>query len=335
VRAPVCQYDFTDADLRGHGCALATGTWLAREATDGDAVRGDLTAYASKLRELAGMSLETFRARGTTMTELERAYEAAPGFDGRVAPKMRLMRGVDIRETLLPLLRSPRTYASIAVNYGAVQDAGKGIGSFRGGHNVAITDPDNGKVAVIDPLRRSIIRWDIDLLVKAMETFGSKPWLNGRGEAGVVEYAPTILEYRTQQLDEARAALALARSSLERVAVQLRDQKAQTALAIEERDSARRELAASVAKLAELQQWSQALAERHHAQTAELTEARSDIDTAGHLVDALNNELVAAKAALKACQEAPTPDCLPALKAARDAAAGELEAMAQRWRDEG
>jgi len=301
VRAPVCQYDFTDADLRGHGCALATGTWLAREATEGEATANlTTTAYARKLRELAGMSLEAFRARGTTMTELERAYEAAPGFEGRAAPKMRLMRGVDIREVLIPLLRAPRTYASIAVNYGVIQDAGKGIGSFRGGHNVAITDPDNGKVAVIDPLRRSVIRWDIDLLVKAMETFGTKPWLNGRGEAGVVEYAPTILEQRTQALEEARASLSLARSSLERVAVQLRDQKAQTSLAIEERDSARK--AAALA-----------------------TEA----------ADALGSELVAAKAALKACQEQPTPDCLPALKAARDAAAGELEAMAQRWRAEG
>jgi hypothetical protein len=301
MRNPVCQYDFTDADLRGHGCAIASDTWLAREATEGDATKGtSLTAYATKLRELAGMSLETFRARGTTMTELERAYEAAPGFAGRVAPQMRLMRGVNIRDTLLPILKANRTWASVAVNYGVIQDAGKGIGSFRGGHNVVIAEPSSTAVRVVDPLRRTLVTWPIDLLVKAMETFGSNPWLNGRGEAGVVEYAMTTLELRTKQRDDALDALANCRSSVESLAIRLRDQKAQTALAIEERDSARK--AAQVAVTA---------------------------------ADAVTAELVAAEAALKACREQPTPDCLPALKAARDNAAAELEAIAQKWRDEG
>jgi hypothetical protein len=300
MRNPVCQYDFGDADLRGHGCAIASGTWLAREATEGDATNGTtLTAYAHKLRELA-VPLETFRARGTTMSELERAYEAAPGFAGRVGPQMRLMRGVNIRDTLLPILKANRTWASVAVNYGVIQDAGKGIGSFRGGHNVVIAEPSASAVRVVDPLRRAIVTWPIDLLVKAMETFGSNPWMNGRGEAGVVEYAMTTLELRTQQRDEALAALQKSEARVDALLTQLRDQKAQTRLAIEERDSARK--AAQVAVTA---------------------------------AEAVTAELVATEAALKACREQPTPDCLPALKAARDAAAAELEAMAQTWRDEG
>jgi hypothetical protein len=292
MRNPVCQYDFGDADLRGHGCAIASGTWLAREATEGDATNGTtLTAYAHKLRELA-VPLADFKLRGTTMLELEKGYEAAPGFAGRIGPQMRLMRGVNIRDTLLPLLKADRTWASVAVNYGVIQDAGKGIGSFRGGHNVVIAEPSSTAFRVVDPLRRAIVTWPIDLLVKAMETFGGNPWLNGRGEAGVVEYAPTILEYRTKQLAEARDALSTCRSSVESLVIRLRDQKAQTALAVEERDSARQ------------------------------------------AVDRLTEDLLVTDAALKACKEQPTPDCLPALKAARDAAAAELEAMAQKWRDE-
>jgi hypothetical protein len=301
MRNPVCQYDFTDADLRAHGCAIASGTWLAREATEGDATAGmSLTLYAQKLRELA-VPLADFKLRGTTMLELEKGYEAAPGFAGRVVPQMRMMRGVNVRDTLLPLLKADRTWASVAVLYAVVQDAGKGIGSFRGGHNVVISQPESGRVRVVDPLRRAIVTWPIDLLVRAMERFGDKSesggpdnsWGNGRGEAGVVEYAPTILEYRTQQLAEAREALSTCRSSVESLMIQLRDQKVQTRLAIEERDAARK-----AEKMA-------------------------------------FDELKATEAALKACQEAPTPDCLPALKAARDAAAAELEAMAQKWRDEG
>jgi hypothetical protein len=58
-----------------------------------------------------------------------------------------------------------------------------------------------------------------------------------------------------------------------------------------------------------------------------LTDARADVDDLSH-------QLAVAQEALAACEAAVHPDCTDALKAARDAAAGELEAMAQRWRDE-
>jgi hypothetical protein len=122
--------------------------------------------------------------------------------------------------------------------------------------------------------------------------------------------------------------LASAEKVIARRTSMLEAQRAQTELYKDERDEARRELAASVSKLAELQKWSQDLAERHHAQTAELTEAKSDLATAGQLVDTLNADLAE-------CRASTPTDCTDALKAARDAAAGELEAMAQRWRDEG
>lgn len=205
MRKPVCQYDFRDADLRSHGCTLASLAYAAREMTDG-AAWIDPEHFAGRLQKLSDVSLATFRERGTTLTEGKRAYEAAPGFEGRVAPRLALQRGIDVREQLLPMLREDHI-AVVAVNYGRVQDGGKGVGSFRGGHAVTIGEPDGTHVTVADPLRRELVRWRISLLVEAMETFGKKPWGNGRGEAAVPLPSPTFLERAIAQRDRARAML--------------------------------------------------------------------------------------------------------------------------------
>jgi hypothetical protein len=96
---------------------------------------------------------------------------------------------------------------------------------------------------------------------------------------------------------EAAAALTGTEALLAKRTEQRDEAKAMTALVTEERDTARRELVASVAKLAELQTWSQDLAERFHAQTAELTESKSDLATAGQLVDTLNARIAELEAA--------------------------------------
>lgn len=208
MNPPVCQRDFQDADLRGHGCTLASLAYLAGEMTDGRAWR-DPETYVARLRVLSGVPLATFRERGTTITEAKTAYEQAPGFDGRVAPTLRLFRGAKVREQMLPALTGGRL-AIVAVNYGVVQDAGKGIGSFRGAHAVVVGPREGDSVPVADPLRRSVVRWKVDLLVHAMETFGKRPWGDGRGEAAVAEPSPTLLEVRTRERDRARRDLAAA-----------------------------------------------------------------------------------------------------------------------------
>jgi len=211
MRRPVCQYGFLDADLRGHGCTIASGTYAAREMTDGEAW-SDAEAFADGLRQ-ASVPLATFRRRGTTLTELRTGYQSLT-FPGRVAPRMALQRGIDVRAELLPMLRDGHL-AVVAVNYGVIQDAGKGIGSFRGGHAATIGEPEDSHVTVADPLRRELVRWRISLLVQAMESFGSKPWLNGRGEAVVPLPSPTLLEQATERLAKAKAALALSRRDLD------------------------------------------------------------------------------------------------------------------------
>lgn len=208
MNPPVCQRDFQDADLRGHGCTLASLAYLAGEMTDGKAWR-DPETYVARLRVLSGVPIATFRDRGTTLTEGRDAYLKAPGFDGRQAPRMRLMRGVKVREELLPALGGGRL-AIVAAKYGVIQDAGKGVGSFRDGHAVVVGPRDGDTVPVADPLRRSITRWKVDLLVRAMETFGKRPWGDGRGEAAIAYPSATLLEVRTIERDKARRELAIA-----------------------------------------------------------------------------------------------------------------------------
>jgi hypothetical protein len=205
----VCQYAFLNADLRAHGCLIASGTYAAREVSDG-AAWVDAEAFAAQLRK-ASVPIAPFRERGTTLPELKVGYEQSPGFEGRVKPRLALQRGIDVRAQLLPMLQAGRL-AIVAVNYGEIQDAGKGVGSFRGGHGVVIGEPDGSHVTVADPLRRELVRWRIDLLVRAMESFGKRPWLNGRGEAAVPLPSPTFLEQRTQQRNAARKERDAARS---------------------------------------------------------------------------------------------------------------------------
>ena len=275
MRPPVCQYDFKVADLRGHGCTLASLAWLAREATDSTAW-DDAEAYAARLQKLSGVTLALFRKRGTTITEAKVAYEAAPGFDGRVAPALRLFRGGSVRGDLLPELQDGK-WAICAVNYGVVQDANRGVGAFRGGHAIVAGKPANGKVTVADPLRRELVSWPIDLLVKAMETFGTRPWGNGRGEFGVAGPSPTILEFRTQQRDAAR------RLNI-RLDIDLAAQKAQVGLVLEERNNARRAWAAS---------------------DADLTAAQAQ-------VAALDNALTRAQVRILELEATTAPDCMTA-----------------------
>ena len=207
MNPPVCQRLFHDADLRAHGCTLASLTYIAGEVTDGKAWV-DAEGFAARLRNLSGVAVADFRERGTTITEAQAAYQALR-FDGRVPPVLRLFRGAKVREELLPALTGGRL-ALVAVNYGAIQDAGQGVGSFRGGHACVIGAPIGDSVPVADPLRQKVVTWKVDLLVKAMETFGKRPWGNGRGEAAVAEPVPTQIEVVTKQRDKARRDLALA-----------------------------------------------------------------------------------------------------------------------------
>lgn len=246
MKPPYRQSASLDASLRAHACTLFSTLYLQREESGGDvspSPQAAIDEHVRKLRDDAGVTMADFLRRGTTITEADRAYESQP-FPGRLPPLMRLMHGVDVREALLPILKEGHL-ALVAVNYGVAQDANKGVGSFRGGHAIVVGEPENGMVTVADPLRSTLVKWPLALLVKAMETFGERPWGNGRGEAGVAYPSPT---YKAAY-EKAQAAIAAGDVQLQRMARRLTEQKAQTALATDERDQARRELASAAEAL--------------------------------------------------------------------------------------
>jgi len=183
--------------------------WLRRWASGGDEAPVSQVAIDRavwKLQRASGATIAQFGDRGTNLDEAEQAYEAER-FAGRTKPVMRKYHGGNVRTDLLPALRDGRV-ALCAVSYGVAQDAGMAVGTFRGGHAIVVGDPDRDTVGVVDPLRQQTVRWSIALLVKAMERFGKRPWLNGRGEFGVVTKSPTFLALARTQRDEARELLA-------------------------------------------------------------------------------------------------------------------------------
>jgi hypothetical protein len=250
MKPPYRQSASLDPTLRAHGCTLFSTLYLQREESGGDIspdTQPAIDEHVRKLRDDAGVSMAQFLARGTTITEADRAYEAQP-FPDRLPPLMRLMHGVNVRDELLPILKEGHL-ALIAVNYGVVQDAGKGVGTFRGGHACVAGEPENGMVTVADPLRSVLVKWPIDLLVKAMETFGDKPWGNGRGEAGVAYPSPTYKAAYTA----AAADLKAAKATLNRKAEAIASLNGQVTLHKDERDQARRELTTAQARILELE----------------------------------------------------------------------------------
>lgn len=270
MKPPVCQYDFADPDLRSHGCTIASSTYLARMASAGDAAK-DADWYAARLRELSGTSLADFRKRGTTLDEAETAFERAPGFDGRAAPAMRKYHGGSIRDDLIPAITKDRTWALVCVNYGALQDAGKGVGAFRGGHAVVAGEPSNGAVTIADPLRRQLVNWPVGLLEHAAETFGDRPWLNGRGEFGIVGYALTWQE----QVQALKGTVADLRSTITQRERSVSQLSTQTKTLTAGNASLSADLATAKARIAELEGTPSACVDQVNAERARVLDALS------------------------------------------------------------
>lgn len=220
--APICQRKSLDADLRKHGCAIATVLWLRLWASDGKAPSSQsiIDADLRDLRRSAGMTTAQFRDRGTTLTEAVRAFRAA-SFPGRTAPAIRSLNGGSVKGDLLPALAAGKA-AWVAIKYAVIQDAGKGIGTYRGGHAVAVLAGSwPSTVTLIDPLRTGTIQLPIIVLAEAMGKFGSKPWGPGRGAFAIVSKSPTLLAVARQQRDKARAERDAARAERDNAYIEI------------------------------------------------------------------------------------------------------------------
>lgn len=181
----ICQSDYTDAQLRSHGCGAASVDNALMAASDGGWRPTDPTASARIRVARSGATPARFRARGLTSTEVYQSLAAVTASDVRMDVPLKRYRGGDVR-TMLAKRAEVGGVLVIAVRYGVIQDAGHGVGRFRLGHWVDVLDQDGDRVVIADPLRRQTTRWPVSVLVDAAESFGTRPWGDGRGEAILV-----------------------------------------------------------------------------------------------------------------------------------------------------
>lgn len=183
MRPPVCQRLFKDDDLRRHGCVIASLAWIRREAGRDGTSEPRMRRYRAE-----AVGLGDFRKRGTLVKEAAKAA-ALPYPGDRVPPLVRVIIGGSFERDIAPDL-AKGAWVLAWVDYAIVQDAGKGVGSFRGGHGVVYARDDGATIVVIDPLRKQVTRWPRELAIKAVERFGSKKRINALS----IRYSPTHVE---------------------------------------------------------------------------------------------------------------------------------------------
>lgn len=190
------QSDSTSAALRKRGCGAYACIIALHEASDGDwDAKGKAGTTSALVRvERSGITDAEFKVRGLTSDEVKASLVAIAATDYRMDVPVKAYHGGKVA-AMLDKAEEVGGVLIVAVNYAVVQDAGKGVGSFRGMHwVVAFGRRPGGKATIADPLRRQTVEWDEGLLVRAAERFGDRPgtaddnhWGDGRGE-GVVVY---------------------------------------------------------------------------------------------------------------------------------------------------
>lgn len=177
----------TSKALRKRGCgayscvnalvAASAGRWDPKPVTHA-------TTSANARVRLSGIG-KAFAKRGLRPAEVFASMQAIVATDVRMDVPVQHRSGVDV-SVLLEQVERIKGVAIVAVDYSVIQAAGKGVTSFHGMHWVTVLGVAGGDVIVADPLRRQTVRWSTSLLTRAMERFGTRPWLFGRGEAIVV-----------------------------------------------------------------------------------------------------------------------------------------------------
>ena len=204
----VCsQLASTSKALRQRGCGPYAMVAALREASGyrwspTPAAHGTASASARVRRSGIGSA---FDRRGLRPSEVFASMRAIVATDVRMDVPVQHRSGVRVSD-MLEQLRRIGGVAIVAVDYRIVQAAGLGVTRFQGFHWVTVLGEDGTDVIVADPLRRQTTRWPTSVLTKAMERFGTRPWLFGRGEAIVVWPWRTWRQGYAAKAAEARAA---------------------------------------------------------------------------------------------------------------------------------
>lgn len=227
-----CQQDASTKRIRAHGCGPVSGINALVWASGGDWQPDDLTDSAEYRIEKSGASDAEYERRGLTSDELFRSMVAVTASDERMDLPVQQRSGARLREVFEDM-NATESGILIAVHYGVVQDAGKGVTSYRGFHWVyaldhRASDDTNG---IADPLRRQVVRWPAKVLIEAAGRFGDKrpaaadeSWPAGQGELIQVWRWPTWRagyasmagkrDAAVEQRDFARRALAVSQAAL-------------------------------------------------------------------------------------------------------------------------
>lgn len=181
-----CQLLFTTKALRRRGCGAAASLQALHAQSEGGwRAKGKAGTTSARIRVTRSGIGREFAKRGLRPAEVFASMQAIVATDVRMDVPVQHRSGVRV-DDLLAQLRRIGGVAIVAVDYSVVQDAGRGVTSFQGMHWVTVLGEDGAEVIVADPLRRQTTHWPTSLLRHAMERFGKRPWLGGRGEAIVV-----------------------------------------------------------------------------------------------------------------------------------------------------
>lgn len=208
------QSDSTDAGLRKRGCGPYACLNALEDVSDRDwRAKGRAGTTSALVRvDRSGITDAEFAVRGLTSDEVRASLAAIAATDYRMGVPVKGYHGGRVTE-MLDKAESVGGVLVIAVHYGYVQDAGEGVGSFRGMHWVVAKRRRPGVVTVADSIRRQTVEWEESLLVRAAEHFGDRPgtahdnhWGDGRGEGIVLGPWRTWRQGYASKAAEARAA---------------------------------------------------------------------------------------------------------------------------------
>lgn len=208
------QSDSTSAALRKRGCGAYACCNGLEDMSGGDwRAKGKAGTTSALIRvERSGITDAEFRVRGLTSDEVKASLVAVAATDYRMDVAVKGYHGGKVA-AMLDKAESIGGVLLVAVHYGYVQDAGKGVGSFRGMHWVTAKRKRPGVVTVADSIRRQTVEWPEALLVRAAEHFGDRPgtahdnhWGDGRGEGIVLGPWRTWRQGYASKSAEAKAA---------------------------------------------------------------------------------------------------------------------------------
>jgi hypothetical protein len=311
-RAPYVSEILKETDGTINDCAVSTGIMLAGDWTLGEALTRpdgkpkDVLFLREWTRKQLGPGAQdgglTLHDMNDLLQVLDPDLPPLPRYNGQELRKGQSAAGANLRLTfdeLKGMLQSGYS-AALCGNPAGVKDPDSPFRTKQGNddypHVVRLTDGTKSGCRLFDPLTRKGRDWPGERVswdeVRQF-TEAKKPGTNDRqfGSTSAVACAVIKVGDETEAARISRKALVAAAKANQRLA----DQKAQTTLATEERDQARRELKTAQETATLLQQANERIA--------------AERDLAQQAADELRTALTATDAALTACRNATPPDC--------------------------